>query len=165
MVLNNLIILHFTCIMGLGLFNIIMLLLNSLKALNFVSSHRKWLACLLWDVLNESYHSLRTQWVKLFIVTCLKWWKLSNSWWGSVLQWILGNVRLNVIAIVCDKSHSIIKLDIKRLVIDSGPMSFNYFGAALAAIFAEDGLDFIIVHDIHSINIELVKVKSVTSVY
>jgi hypothetical protein len=44
-------------------------------------------------------------------------------------------------------------------------MALDYLGSALAAVFAEDSLDFVVVHHVHAIHIILVEVESVVSVY
>ena len=44
-------------------------------------------------------------------------------------------------------------------------MALDHLGAALAAILAEDCLDLVVVHNVHSIYVKLVKVKGMASIY
>lgn len=66
---------------------------------------------------------------------------------------------LDVVPKVCEKPHSIIELNIKGLVVDGGPVSGDYLGAALATVFALDSLDLIVIHYVNAVDVILVKLE------
>jgi hypothetical protein len=67
--LNDLIILHFTSIDSLSLFDIVVLFHLTVEALNFVLLHREGVTCLGWDVLHETNHGRGAFRVKFIIIS------------------------------------------------------------------------------------------------
>ena len=67
--LHDLVILHLASVVSLRSLNIIMLLLNSLEALDFMLTHGVSFSRLLGDVLNESNHRLLAEGVEFVVVS------------------------------------------------------------------------------------------------
>lgn len=153
MVCGDLIKFDFSSIVFFCILNFVILLLDSVEALNLMVSHCKLLACDWWNVLNEADHCFITLRIKFFVISRLNLTKSANSFLLSGCKWVLWKFWLKIISKVSYKSHSIFKFYVKSLVVYWCPFTWDYFFLTLLIIWTEDCLSFIIFHYIDSVNI------------
>jgi hypothetical protein len=126
LVLNNLVELYVASVEGLCLFEVIVLLLNTIEALYGMLSKAAAHTSLAGNVLDESNHSLGAVGVELLVVTRLDLAEPTDSSFLCICVWVLTEFLLNVVAQVGDEAHAIVKLDVEGLIIDGGPPAWNY---------------------------------------
>lgn len=85
------------------LFHIIMGILLSIEAYYFMFVHSVSLFWNSWDCLNESNHCFVTLRIKLSIITSFDWFKRGCT----ILNWILGDIRLDRVLKICKESNTI----------------------------------------------------------
>ena len=157
--LNDLIVLHFSCIDSLCLFDVVMLFKRAIETLNFMLSHRERVTRNLWDVLNKTNHSRCAFWVKFIIISGFHSSEFSNSFVRGILEWVFWDFRFDIVSEVSNKSHSIIELNIECLIIDGSPVTFNSLLTTLSSILAYNSLHLIIIHNVHSVSVKLIEAK------
>lgn len=124
--LNNLVELDVTSVEGLSLFEVIVLLLYSIEALDGVLSKAAAHTSLAGNVLDETNHGLGALGVELLVVTRLDLAEPADSTLLCIYVWVLTEFLLEVVAEVGDEAHAIVKLDVEGLIIDGGPPAWNY---------------------------------------
>ena len=65
----------------------------------------------------------------------------------------MGDIVLDVISKVSHQPHSVFKLDVKGLIVDSSPLSVNNLGIAFLTTLAEDSLSLIALQEIDSVDL------------
>ena len=101
----------------LSSFNICIFILSSMEASNWVSIHCTRVASI---ALNETDHSLFAVRVKAAVVTGMN---VCHQESLLILNRISGQSRLSIISKVRNEAHSIVKLNLESLVVDSRPFS------------------------------------------
>lgn len=115
--------------------------------------------------MNKADHSLLAITLKFIIITSLDSIKLRKSTFRGALNRIGANIFLDIIPEIGEESHTIIKFDIHSLVINESPPSINDLLITLLSIFAENSFDLVVVEDVYSVNIILIKLKFMLLVY
>ena len=77
--LNNLVIFHFTCIDSLSFFDIVVFFELAEEALDLMLLHRERLSSFSWDVLDETNHSSSTLRIEFFVIASFHSCKLADS--------------------------------------------------------------------------------------
>jgi len=125
--------------------HIIMSVLFTIEADNFVFGHRVNVFWNSWNSLDKTNHGLITLGIKLSIVTSLDTFELIRP----VFYWVCWSILLDGVFEVCKESKSIINFNFEWLIIDSGPCPWDVAIITLDSIFAEYCFDLVFVHQFH----------------
>ena len=150
------VVLNLACVKGLGVLDIVVLLLNGGEASDLMLGHGRALGT--W-LLHETNHGFVTFGVEFVVVTWLDGAKCGYSSLSCWHKWVLWQFRLHVISQISKEFDSILKLYIKSLIVDRCPLSLDLLSTAGLSIFAEDSLCLVVIHQVNVINILVSKVK------
>lgn len=142
--LNDLVVLHLAVVENLGLLDVVMFVLDSVETLDLVLGH----GTLLFGVLNESDHSLGALGIKLIVVITSNGSEGFDSAGLSLGEWVSRESFLHIVPKICNKSDSILQLDIKGLIVDVGPLSVDNALVTGALLLAEDSLGLVVFHQV-----------------
>ena len=105
---------------GLGSLNIQVSVLVAVEALNVVCGQAALGAAHAWHTLHKTNHGLLAVGVEGSVVAGVN---ISHQKSLLILNWVGGQRRLGIVSEVCNKSLSILQLNLKRLIIDGGPLA------------------------------------------
>lgn len=71
----------------------------------------------------------------------------------SLFDRVLRDFRLDIVSKICDKSQTIVELNIKSLIVDGSPLSRNDLFVAFLSVFAEDSLSLVILSEVDIISV------------
>ena len=161
---NNFIIFYMSSIVSLSFFNIIMLLLGSLEALNEMIFQCALHTCLIWYRLDKSNHCFITLRIKLFIRTRFYLRKFPSARPLCILERVFAHFWLNIVPEIGNESHAVIKFNVECLIIYWCPFSWNDFSWAFSSVLTKYSFAFIIFHNVQSVNVFRFKCKLIISI-
>ena len=101
--------------------------------------------------------------VELVVVARFDVVKVGNALSLSCRDGVLGHRGLEVVSQVGDEAHSIVKLDVKRLIVDGGPVALDQalftvlWRLTRLGVLAEDGLSLEVLQQVHFVGVLLSK--------
>jgi len=132
-----------------GFLEVIVCLLFSPEAWNFMIIHCIHLLAQFWNVLHEPNHSFIARCVKFLVISCRK----CTKFVSSVYNRIFGDFLLKCIFKIGQESQSILELYLKWLIINCGPSSRKVLGVTLATRFTVLSFSLVLIHEFDPINI------------
>jgi len=154
MMSNYSICLHFFCVYSFCFFVLIILNSFSKKACCSVLAHCLLNSCNIRDVLNKTNHRTIALRCEFIIISCFNSCKFEYSIFGCFCNWILSNIIFNLISKIRKEPLSVIQFNIHSLIVDHGPLSFDYFIITNFSTFAENCLSFETFQNVYFVRIE-----------
>jgi len=164
-VLNYLVVLYLACVESFGLLDVVVLHLLCVEALHFMLSQRAYVAKYSRQGLHKANHGLCALRIKFVIITRLNLTKTCQTRLNCLLEGVLRNLGLNVVSIVCYKTHAIVKFNVEGLVVYTGPLAGDGSLVTSSSSFAEDSLHFVVIEQVHFVNVILRKCKLIIFVH
>jgi len=143
--LDNLVPLHLAIGDLLRLLEVVVLLLLGEKALHLVVLQSERVASDLWEVVDEANHCLCAIGVELVVVSGFNLRPLIDTFLLGFGVRVLSDTVFDVVAEICDKTHTVFKLNIEGLIVNGSPFTVDSLGLTmtLIATLAQDGLSLV----------------------
>ena len=146
------------CFYADSFFHVVMCLLFSIKATNFVLSHGVLALSNGRNRLHKANHCLVAMGVKLAIVPCLK--TVIRLHERTLLQ-IFGHVLFDGIFEICQESEAVLELNLERLVVNWRPRAANELSLAILPIWTQLRLHLVLVHHFYFPEVFFFEIKLV----
>jgi len=127
-----------------SLLHLVMGLLLGIKAVDLVLVHAILFFADSWNSLNETDHGFIALGVEFAIVTRFN----AIEFLRALSLWQGGYLRLDCVLEVGQEPKTVFELDLKRLVVYCWPGAYQVLLGTVYSIFAEDGLDLELVHQL-----------------